>query len=329
VSQTPSKKPGGLGRGLDALLGDAPAPKPDGPRAETTRAETTRAEMGRNEMGPGAAGRGRMVLPIAFLAPGVSQPRRTFDDAAIAELADSIKARGLLQPILVRPLGENRFEIVAGERRWRAAQKAGLHDVPVVIRELSDDAAAEIAIIENVQRVDLSPVEEARAYQRLMETHKRSQEEIAKAVGKSRSHIANLIRLLALPPRPLEALERGEITMGHARAILPAPNHDAALDLILKRGLSVREIERVVAEALRMKKERADGGSSGGKSSAPGKPPARKDADTRALEQELAAALGLEVEIDHAPKGTGVVSIRYLNLDQLDDLMRRLTGSGV
>ncbi len=323
MSQSPTKRPGGLGRGLDALLGDAPAQRPDAPRPDAVRPD----------LGPAGA-RGRTVLPIEFLQPGVSQPRRTFDDAAIAELAESIRARGLLQPILVRPVAENRFEIVAGERRWRAAQKAGLHDVPVVIRELSDDAAAEIAIIENVQRVDLSPVEEARAYQRLIEAHKRSQEDIAKAVGKSRSHIANLIRLLGLPPRSLEALEKGEITMGHARAILGAPNPDAACALVIKRGMSVREIERVVAEAQRMEKARGQAPqgkgavSTPGKLSVPGLSSAKKDADTRALEQDLAAALGLEVAIEHTPKG-GVVAIRYLTLDQLDDLVRRLSGSGI
>lgn len=322
MSQPVSRRPGGLGRGLDALLGDAPAARPVD-AATPSSAQTA----------PGAAARARAILPIEFLSPGVSQPRRNFDDAAISELAESIKVRGLLQPILVRPVAENRYEIVAGERRWRAAQAAGLHDVPVVIRELSDDAAAEIAIIENVQRVDLSPVEEARAYQRLIESHKRSQEEVAKAVGKSRSHIANLIRLLSLPQRALEALERGEITMGHARAILPAPNPDAAAALIVKRGMSVRETEKLVAEALRLKKEReADAKpklSTPGNLSVPGKSAARKDADTRALEAELAAALGLEVAIDHSQKGAGIVAIRYLNLDQLDDLVRRLSGSGI
>lgn len=295
------KKPQGLGRGLDALLGDTP--------------------ISRGEAEPSAA-RQRLAVPIEFLTPCPSQPRRHFDDAAIEELAQSIAARGLLQPILVRPLSDGRYEIVAGERRWRAAQKAGVHDVPVVIRDLSDEDAAEIALIENVQRVDLSPVEEARAYQRLQEVHKRSQDEIAKAVGKSRSHISNLVRLLTLPAASLEALERGLITMGHARAILSAPNPDAAAALIIKRGLSVRQIERIVAEAQRTEKTRSD-------APAASKPAGKKDADTRALEQDLAAALGLEVAIEHSAKGYGVVAIKYINLDQLDDLVRRLSGSGV
>lgn len=308
MSQTTTKKPAGLGRGLDALLGDAPA--------ATGRTETTPTAS--------AGGRARAVLPVEFLTPGVSQPRRVFDDAAIDELADSIRARGLLQPILVRPVADNRYEIVAGERRWRAAQKAGLHDVPVVIRELTDEAAAEIALIENVQRVDLSPVEEARAYQRLAEQHKRSQEEIARAVGKSRSHVANTMRVLQLPPMSLDALERGLITMGHARAILSAPNPDAACALVIKRGLSVRQVERLVAEALR-------GASDDGKGKMGEARPAsaKKDADTRALEKDLAAALGLEVAIEHSAKGYGVIALKYASLDQLDDLVRRLTGSGI
>ncbi|MBY0421495.1 MAG: ParB/RepB/Spo0J family partition protein [Parvularculaceae bacterium] len=311
MTTTAAKRPSGLGRGLDALLGDAPA-------------RTADAKPDANSSAAGA--RARMVLPIEFLSPGVSQPRRVFDDAAIDELAESIRARGLLQPILVRPISENRFEIVAGERRWRAAQKAGLHDVPVVIRELTDEAASEIALIENIQRVDLSPVEEARAYQRLVEQHKRSPDEIAKAVGKSRSHVANLMRLLALPPMSLDALERGLITMGHARAILSAPNPDVACSLVIKKGYSVRQIERIVAEVLRTKKtEEAEAK----RADAPVKAAARKDADTRALEQELAAALGLEVAIEHSAKGFGVVAVKYGDLDQLDDLVRRLTGPGV
>ncbi|MEQ8935615.1 MAG: ParB/RepB/Spo0J family partition protein [Amphiplicatus sp.] len=311
------KKPKGLGRGLDALLGASP----------TERVEEANANSGQ-------LARLKAVLPIEFLKPNPDQPRRLFNEDALEELAHSIRMRGLLQPILVRPTGGDYYEIVAGERRWRAAQKAQLHEVPVVIRELDDASAAEIALIENVQRVDLNPVEEARAYQRLVDVYKRSHEEIAKAVGKSRSHVANLLRLLDLPDMPLTALLKGEITMGHARAMLTAPRPEAVLLVVLKNNLSVRDTETLVADAKKIAKEKGIGGgaASTGKpsSSVPGKSVGgKKDADTRALESDLAAALGLEVSIEHAAKGNGAVTIQYLNHDQLDDVCRRLMGAGV
>jgi ParB family chromosome partitioning protein len=244
------------------------------------------------------------------------------------ELVLSIKSKGLLQPIIVRPAGPNSYEIVAGERRWRAAQKAKLHDVPVIIRELTDEETAEIALIENVQRVDLNPVEEARAYQRLHESHKRTQEDIARAVGKSRSHVANTMRLLALPETALAALTKGEITAGHARAVLSAPEPEKLLKAVLAGGLSVRDTEKL-AEAAR--NEKAGVKPAGGKavSEARQTNPARKDADTRALEADLAAALGLEVVIEHRPSGSGMIAVRYLTLEQLDDVCRRLMGTAV
>ncbi|MEE2690217.1 MAG: ParB/RepB/Spo0J family partition protein [Pseudomonadota bacterium] len=307
------KKPKGLGRGLDALLGASP----------TEQAEEVAA----------AAARPKTTLPIEFLKPNPDQPRRVFNEDALEELAHSIRMRGLLQPILVRPLGGDDYEIVAGERRWRAAQKAQLHEVPVVIKDLTDEQASEIALIENVQRVDLNPVEEARAYKRLADVYGRSHEEIARAVGKSRSHIANLVRLLDLPDMPLTALLKGEITMGHARAMLTAPRPEAVLLVVLKNNLSVRETEALVADAKQIAKEKGiGGGESAGKtsSSVPGKSAGgKKDADTRALEADLAAALGLEVAIEHSPKGHGVMLVKYLNLDQLDDVCRRLMGAGV
>ena len=296
----------GLGRGLDALLGDMPA-----------------AKKPSREAGP------KRELPIEFLAPNAHQPRRFFDKAAIAELAASIKSRGLLQPILVRPAGDERYEIVAGERRWRAAQKAKLHHVPVIILELTDEETAEIALIENVQRVDLNPIEEAAAYQRLSEAYRRTQEDIAKAVGKSRSHVANIMRLLSLPQKARDALGAGEITMGHARALLGASDPEWACGLVLKNKLNVRETE----DFIRAFEDRKTGaGKSGGKGKSPAKtaslaPP--KDADTRALEHDLSAILGLEVEIAHAKGGAGSLSVKYLTLDQLDDICRRLMGAGV
>lgn len=295
------KNPRGLGRGLDALLADAPAAAADS-----------------------AAGRRIATLPIAFLRPNPDQPRRAFAEDAIAELAASIKARGMLQPILVRPVGRESYEIVAGERRWRAAQRAGLHEAPVVIRDLTDDEAAEIALIENIQRVDLSPLEEAAAYQRLADVYKRTQDEIASAVGKSRSHIANMMRLGGLTPKCRAALEAGEISMGHARALLAARDPDGALKTVIGKGLNVREAEALV-------RRQHDLPAVAPAQREPSKPsvPGRKDADARALEADLAAALGLEVEIEHTPRGSGAMTIRYRTLDQLDDVCKRLMGAGV
>lgn len=316
-------RPSGLGRGLDALLGDAPAARLTGRRE-----------------GDAPAARARAALPIEFLKPNPNQPRRHFDEAAIEELAHSIRARGLLQPLLVRPLGAESYEIVAGERRWRAAQKAQLHEVPVVIRELSDDEAAEIALIENVQRVDLNPVEEARAYERLIEVYKRTPEQVAKAVGKSRSHIANSMRLLTSPPAIMSALEKGEISAGHARAMIGAPKPDELLKIVLAEGLSVREVEDFVRRALdRAAPRRAAAPPAPAKGGRPAPAPAsanpfssaggRKDADTRALEEAVASALGMLVTIEHGPKGDGMIGIGYRDLDQLDEIVRRLTGARI
>ncbi|MEM8937313.1 MAG: ParB/RepB/Spo0J family partition protein [Pseudomonadota bacterium] len=296
----------GLGRGLGALLGDAPATQ------AATASETTEPPR---------------ELPIEYLQRNSEQPRRVFDEDAINELAESIKSRGLLQPILVRELGPQNYEIVAGERRWRASQKAQLHTVPVVIRALSDEEAAEIALIENVQRVDLSPVEEAAGYRRLIDAYGRSQEEIAKAVGKSRSHVANMIRLLKLPEKVLDALNSGGISMGHARALLSAPDPDAACARVLKDGLSVRDTEKLVKQSDAPSGSDAEGGALA-KGNAKASSGGKKDADTKTLERDLSAALGLEVEIDHKSKGAGAVTIRYLDLDQLDDVCRRLMGVG-
>ena len=303
------KKARGLGRGLDALLGDAPSLR----REEPVDA-------------PAAAGRRLSTLPIEFLKPNPSQPRRSFNEDAIEELANSIRARGLLQPILVRPSGRDHYEIVAGERRWRAAQRAGVHDVPVVIRELDDTEAAEIALIENVQRVDLNPMEEAAAYARLADVYGRTQDEISKAVGKSRSHVANMMRLMTLPAKCRAAVEEGALSMGHARALLGAAKPDEALAYVLKAGLSVRDTEAHVRKLNEGPAARAPSlGREPAKPSVPGK----KDADTRALEADLAAALGLEVSIAHNPKGSGEITIGYRSLDQLDDVCKRLMGTGV
>ncbi|MEO0397877.1 MAG: ParB/RepB/Spo0J family partition protein [Pseudomonadota bacterium] len=319
------QKRGGLGRGLDALLGDAPASQTADFDAASDDAEPTPPSASVSALAEKRVDGGAPKLPIEYLSPDPDQPRRLFNEDALSELAASIAARGVLQPILVRPKGPDHYEIVAGERRWRAAQKARLHEVPVIIRKLTDEQAAEIALIENVQRVDLNPVEEAQAYQRLADHHGRTQEQIAKAVGKSRSHIANIMRLLSLPEQSLDALRGGDITMGHARALLATPDPDAALARVKKEGLSVRDTEKLAQRPAAKKTDANDVAASNG-SAVKSKP---KDADTRSLENDLAAALGLEVSIDHSKKGSGVVSINYLTLDQLDDVCRRLMGTSV
>lgn len=291
---TPSRRRG-LGRGLSALMDEYPAP----------------AETG----GPAASG--PAALPIDLLRPNPFQPRRHFDAAELEELVASVREQGVLQPILVRPVtgegesGEQAYEIIAGERRWRAAQKAGLHEIPAVIREVDDTAALEVALIENVQRRDLSPIEEARGYRRLIDEFGHRQEEIAAAVGKSRSHIANLLRLLGLPEEVRAMLEDSRLSMGHARALIGAADPKALADRIVKEGMTVRRAETLAGEAK----------PAGGRRSS-AKPV--KDADTRALESDLSQALGLGVEITYDKGDGGRVTIHYKTLEQLDDLCQRL-----
>ncbi|MEE2526617.1 ParB/RepB/Spo0J family partition protein [Hyphobacterium sp. HN65] len=282
----------GLGRGLSALLndGDVTDKTADSPRNAS-------------------------LIPIEEIQPNPDQPRRIFAEDDLKALAASITEKGLLQPVLVRPLAEGGYQIVAGERRWRAAQLAKLHEIPVLVRELTDRETLEIAIVENVQRADLNPVEEARAYRQLVDRFEHTQEEIARAVGKSRSHVANMMRLLSLPDSVLEHLAAGRLSMGHARAIATSENAAVLADNIAAQGLSVRQ-----AEALA--KAPAAGKAPETKSTGPS-----KDADTRALEDDLSHRLGLKVEIDHGHGKSGeagAVTIRYSKLDQLDDICRRL-----
>ena len=278
-----------LGRGLASLIGDMGAETnapPERPRA------------------------GQRRVAIEFLHPNPRNPRRHFAAAELEELAASIKERGVIQPIAVRPApgATGMFEIIAGERRWRAAQRAGIHDVPVVVLEVSDAEALELAIIENVQREDLNALEEAAGYQALGDEFKYSQDDIAKVVGKSRSHVTNMLRLLKLPESVQAYIRRGELSAGHARALIGHPNAEALARDIVARGLNVRQVEMLVREQPA--------------SRAPRKPIA-KDADTAALEKRLADALGLKVTIDH--KGEhGSVHIAYRDLDQLDEIVRRL-----
>ncbi|MEO1150118.1 MAG: ParB/RepB/Spo0J family partition protein [Pseudomonadota bacterium] len=299
----------GLGRGLDALLGEKPA------TVNTSLEENT-----------GASG-GERQVPIEFIGANPDQPRKIFDADAISDLAGSIREKGLLQPILVRPARENKdgiqYEIVAGERRWRAAQKAQLHEVPVIVRTLTDQETAEIALIENIQRVDLNVMEEADAYHHLAQSYGRTQQQIARAVGKSRSHVANLMRLTDLPATIQNAVRADIISMGHARALLSSEAPEAVFSKVVAGGLSVRETESLV----KADQSAADRPPKTGKATPT--PAGHKDADTRRLETDLATALGLSVSIDHQKSGAGAVTISYLSLDQLDDVCRRLMGSAV
>jgi ParB family chromosome partitioning protein len=255
---------------------------------------------------------GQMMVALESLKPGRFNPRRNFPEAQIAELAASIRERGLVQPLVVRPSGASgkSFEIVAGERRWRAAQVARLKEVPVVVRSLSDQEAIEIAIIENVQREDLNAIEEAEGYNVLMENHGYTQEDLAKVIGKSRSHLANTLRLLKLPNRVLDLVRSGSLSAGHARALIGHPDAAALAVRIVKEGLTVRQAEALVQDR-----------------SAPKSKPKKakaKDADTRAAESELSEALGLDVNIRSGRGEAGELRIRYSTLDQLEDVRHRL-----
>ena len=249
-------------------------------------------------------------VPIELIRPGALQPRRRFAEAELDALAQSIREKGVLQPLLVRPLAaeEADFELVAGERRWRAAQRVGLHEVPVIIRRITDTEALEIALVENLQREDLSPLEEAEAYSRLMDEFGRTQASLADAVGKSRSHVANTMRLLSLPAPVRRQLDEGELSAGHARALLAAADPAALAAEVVRRGLNVRATERLVqrrAETLRAARRRP------------------RDADTLALERELGAVLGLRVTLEPKKRG-GSLTLHYASLDQLDGILRLL-----
>lgn len=305
MTSTNRKKGKGLGRGLDLLLG-----------------ETSDPGKGKVVEEPEISGHPR-TLPVESLKPASMQPRQHFDDESINELAESIKSHGLLQPVLVRPKG-NRYEIVAGERRWRAAQKAQLHDIPVIIGSMTDEETSEVAIIENVQRVDLNPMEEARAYHQLVDVYGKTREDIAARVGKSRSHITNIMRLIHLPERARASLLAGSISMGHARALLGSDDPDAVCSRIIENGWSVRQTEKYIKN--HPGENRADDKS--GRDPVLRPPPENdKSADTKSLECNLVDILGVEVEIRHTKKGNGVLSLKYADLEQLDYICRRLMGS--
>ncbi|WP_267378219.1 MULTISPECIES: ParB/RepB/Spo0J family partition protein [unclassified Sphingomonas] len=295
-------RPAGLGRGLNALLGEIAREQP---------------------VEPGAAPMpGVRMLPVSSLSPHPDQPRRKFDEALLDELAASIASRGLIQPIVVRPHGHD-YQIVAGERRWRAAQRAHLHEVPVVVREFNDAETLEIALIENIQRQDLNAIEEAQAYQRLAGDYGHTQEALAKIVHKSRSHVANLLRLLELPAAVQTHVVDGALSMGHARALLGARDVEGLADQVIARQLSVRETEKLTRAAKPSRGPRAADEGKGGASR-----PAGPDADIQALEHQLADLLGLNVRISHSDKG-GTLTLGYSTLDQLDMVCQRLTGDTI
>lgn len=291
TAAAPRKPRPGLGRGLSALMGDIQREEPVVPGA--------------------TAGPGLRMLPVGSLSPHPDQPRRRFDEAALDELANSIAARGLIQPIVVRPWGKG-FQIVAGERRWRAAQRARLHEVPVIIRDFDDAETLEVALVENIQRQDLNAIEEAEAYARLVGDYGHTQEALAKIVHKSRSHVANLMRLLELPAPVQTLVVEGQLTMGHARAMIGASNIEALARDVIARQLSVRETEKLARAA---------------------KPDTARDRragegpnhDIAALENQLADLLGLSVKIAFNAKG-GTLTLGYTTLDQLDMICQRLSG---
>ncbi|MEI8144638.1 MAG: ParB/RepB/Spo0J family partition protein [Alphaproteobacteria bacterium] len=279
-----------LGRGLAALIGDVGEESAAVDRLRSTR-----------------------KVPIEFLRPNPSNPRRTFDETELNELAESIRERGIIQPIVVRAVAGavDAFEIIAGERRWRAAQRANIHEVPVHLIEVGDREALELAIIENVQRADLNPLEEAFGYQELIEQFGYVQADLARVIGKSRSHVANTLRLTKLPGSVQDMLRDGRLTAGHARALLATDNPEKLASEIVSKGLNVRQVEAISQEQTGRPKQT--------------RPRGEKDADTRALEKAVSDALGMAVTIDHRGHG-GELRIKYTSLEQLDDVCRRLRG---
>jgi len=283
-----------LGRGLAALIGemDRPAPREEKPAAQAAVAD------------------GR--VPIEFVSPNPKNPRRSFAEAELADLAQSIREHGIVQPVLVRRKPDGKYEIIAGERRWRAAQRAGVNEIPVLVRDVDDRTALELAIIENVQRADLNPVEEALGYQQLIDEHNYTQADLGNVIGKSRSHVANTLRLLKLPEDIRDLLVDGALSAGHARTLVTAADPAALAKRIVDGGLSVRQAEVLAQQP-----------DAGAPKARKAQQSAGKDADTLALEKLLSDVTGLNVAISHKENG-GEVRIAYRTLDQLDDLCRRL-----
>lgn len=295
------KRPQGLGRGLSALLGDVAREEPVVAASVPASAKAIQS------------------IEVALIQPHPEQPRRHFDEGALQELAESIGKRGVIQPIIVRPHGGG-FQIVAGERRWRAAQRAQMHRIPAIVRDFDEAETLEIALVENIQREDLNPIEEAEAYRKLIAEFNHSQEALGRLVGKSRSHIANLIRLLELPSAVQQQVVEQKLSMGHARALIGAPDCENLARTVEAKGLSVRDTEQLVRRAKK------------GEAATPRERQIRvmdKDADIAALEQHLADILGVKVDIVHGEGAGGTLSLRYSTLDQLDMLCQRLSGERI
>ncbi len=293
------RRPSGLGRGLSALLDDAGGAGGEGAAAARP------------------AG-GVASIPVAAIQPMPGQPRRHFDEGALAELAASVAQRGVLQPILVRPLAAGSFQLIAGERRWRAAQRAGLHQIPALVRDLSDSEAFEIALVENIQRSDLNAIEEAAGYRRLIAEFGHSQDALAQLVGKSRSHVANLMRLLDLPPPVQQLVAEGALAMGHARALIGVDDAEDIAAHIVKSGLSVRKVEQLIRrrrDSSPPRRARAHAGAI--------------DSDVAAVEAHLAECVGMPVAITYPGDGSGQLAIRFQSLEQLDLLCQRLSGEPI
>lgn len=301
MSKSPNKGRG-LGRGLSALMADVPT-QSEAPSDDVVKSTT--------------------LVSIDLIFPNPDQPRKSFDEGDLDELASSLREKGIIQPLIVRPdtTGQKgAYQIVAGERRWRAAARAQIHEVPVIVRDFNDTEVLELGIIENIQRADLNAVEEALAYNQLIQRHGHTQDAVAKAMGKSRSHITNLLRLLTLPDDVQDKVVAGALSMGHARAMINADNPSKIAQTVIAKGLSVRQTEDLVKSGSNTGKS---GGSSGGRSGGS----SDKDADTRALEGELSAQLRMGVSISHnSGNDGGQIVIKYKDLEQLDDLCRLLAG---
>lgn len=307
------QKPKALGRGLGALLGET---RREEPVAQSDEKDDTSPTTAR-----GGAGEGLRTLAVADITPHPDQPRRIFDEEALDELAASIAQRGVIQPIIVRPVDKGGYQLVAGERRWRAAQKAQLHEIPAIVRQLSEREVMALALIENLQREDLNPIEEARAYNRLAELESMTQAEIARMVDKSRSHVANFQRLLSLPEQVIDMVEKGDLSMGHARALIGCDDAHEIATAAVARQMSVRDVEKLVR-----KKARGDSAPRRARTARS----ASDDADITAVQSHLEEFLGMPVKIqaDADPK-SGTVTIRYGTLDQLDLICQRLTGGAI
>ena len=294
-----SGKKRGLGRGLDALLGAGARPTPPA------------AGDGQEQPVDGVL----KELPVDLIQRGKYQPRRDIEPESLQDLADSIKAQGVMQPIVVRPISDSRYEIIAGERRWRATQLAGLHSIPTIVRDVPDEAAIAMALIENIQREDLNPIEEAAALQRLQQEFELTQQEVADAIGKSRSTVANLLRLMSLREDVRRLVEHGDLEMGHARALLAleGDHQSQAARTVVARGLSVRQTEALVRKLLEQ-----------GQNPEPGQPEPRLDPNIRSLQDDLSQRLGTRVEIRHGAAGKGKLVLSYSSLDELDGILSHI-----